>query len=131
MGYPVSPNAPRITHQSRTFCVSAFEWSTPVGAYYKVGVYELMPSGEWNELQMIAQYMNSGDCLADVKKLGGGVKYIQYIIQQANLFFKNLFGTGGPIDSTEPTTDTEARKYLTAQLSALKFTVVNNIPVLG
>jgi len=45
MSYPLQPNAPKVTVQGRTFAVGAFDWQTPMGAFYKIGVYEQMPDG--------------------------------------------------------------------------------------
>ena len=132
MSYPLQPNAPKVTVQGRTFAVGAFDWQTPLGAFYKIGVYEQMPDGGWNEVTGIATYANAGDVLADIQSKGGGVKFIQWLITAVNAFFTKLFESSAspPAPTSEPTTDTEARAYLVASVNALSFTVINGVPVL-
>lgn len=131
MGYPVQQSAPTVTVQGRTFAVGAFDWATPVGSFQKVGVYERMPNGDWNEVQSIATYNNSGDMIKDVQAKGGGVKYILWIIDAVNAIFAKLFGASTPAPTTEPTTDTEAMIYVQAGLATRSFTLVNGVPVIN
>lgn len=131
MGYPVQENAPRIAVQGRTFAIGAFEWPTPVGTFYKVGVYELTPNGEWNEALAIATYANDGDLLTDIQTRGGGVEYIKVIIAAVNSFFVKLFGASVPAPTGEPKTDAEAKVFVAANINGLKLTVVNGVPVVS
>lgn len=132
MGYPVQASAPRVTVQGRTFAVGVFPWDTPIGQFKKVGVYEQMPNGDWNEVLNIATYANQGDMLADMKAKGGGVKYMSWLVASVNAFFAKLFGTAStPVPTSEPTTDAEALTYVSARVGGMKFTVVDGVPVLG
>lgn len=132
MGYPVQANAPRVSVNGRTFAVGVFPWDTPIGSMKKVGVYEQMPNGEWNEALNIATYANGGDMLKDLQAKGGVAKYMTFIIAAVNAYFARLFGTTPtPVPTTEPTTDAEALEYVAARMGALKFSTVNGVPVLA
>lgn len=131
MGYPVQNGAPTVTVQGRTFAIGAFDWVNPVGNFYKVGVYERMPDGSWNEVQAVATYTNDGDLLADIQKRGGGVAYIKVIVAAVNAFFAKLFGAAPPAPTGEPQTDAQAKAFVAANVNGLKITVVNGVPVVS
>jgi len=131
MGYPVQQNAPKVTVQGRTFAVGAFDWPTALGLMQQVGVYEQMPSGDWNEVHLVASYPNPGDMLKDVQAKGGGMKYILWVIVAVNAFFAKFFGAAPPLSTTEPTTDAEAMAYVQAGLIGRTITVVGGVPVMA
>ena len=130
MGYPLQAGAPKITVQGRTLAVGAFDWPTPMGDFYKVGVYEKQPDGSWNELNSVATYTNSGDALAAIQAKGGTVKYIQWVCDKVNAFFATLFGPTPPPPITEPTTEAEARLAITGSVNALSLVLIGGVPVL-
>lgn len=131
MGYPVPANAPQVTIGSRTVAVGAFDWNTPVGAFFKVGIYEKGGNGEWLEVSGLVTYPNAGDCLADMKAKGGAVKYMQWLVTAINAGFTKLF-SAAPAASTssEPSDDSQAKGYIASAISAMSLVNVNGIPTL-
>jgi len=134
MGYPLPANSPKVTVNGRTFAVAAFDFQTPIGCMFKIGVFELV-GNEWQQCMAedsdITTYANPNDVLLDVQAKGGSVKYIQWLIEQVNSFFKRLFSQVAPPTGGEPTTDGEARAMITAELGKLKFSLLDGIPNLG
>ncbi len=131
MGYPVPSNSPRINVSGRTIAVAAFDWTNPMGQMYKVGVYEQSPLGEWLELGSVAIYANEGDCLLDIQNKGGFVKYMIWLKQQLNTLFAKLFTVvAPPVVTSEPTTDVQARSFVTTAANAWIINVVSGVPVI-
>lgn len=134
MGYPVQNNAPKITLNGQTLAVGAFDFPTPMGNLYVIGLFEKQSDGSWNQLHNVASYLNPNDLLNDVVAKGGKVKFLKWIIAQINAFLAALFGAPTPPTPPvegEPTTDGEAKAFLVTSVNALTFTTVNGIPVLG
>lgn len=131
MGYPVPSTAPQITSHGRTFILAAFPFNSVV-SLFKVGIYERQPDGSWNEVLGISTYTEKG-AFEEIQKLGGGAAYMKHVIDSTNAFFVDMFGDRVPIPSivAEPTTEEEARLYMISHINNLKFTIVNNIPVLS
>ena len=75
MGYPVPVNSPQITVAGVKYAVAAFDWPAPFSSsMYKVGVFQFMPDGTWNQVGADAVvYTNLGDCLADIRAKGGKI----------------------------------------------------------
>lgn len=128
MGYPIQTGAPQCTLNGVTYAVGAFEFPNPIGTFFKIGAYQNDPVQGWVEIYTVANYTNSGDLLADIQAKGGAVKFIHWLINQINDFFQTLFGA--PPVTTEPTTDAEAKNYVTNAVNGLSLVVVNGIPVL-
>jgi hypothetical protein len=132
MGFPLPPNSPQITIGTRTVCAAAFDWPNPIGNFYKIGIFEMQKDGSWNAIGTeIATYCNPGDCIGDMKAKGGSVKYLKFIVEMINAQFVKLFAAAPPPVTTEPTTDDEAKAWITASFGTLKLTNVNGVPVLG
>lgn len=130
MGYPVPANSPQVLIGGRTICVAAFDWQTPIGNMFRIGAYEKQADGSWNELGVVATYTNTGECLADMKLKGGGVKYMQWLKSTFNTLFAKLFAA--PVVVTgEPTTDGEARGYIASAVLQMSLTVVNGVPAVA
>jgi hypothetical protein len=130
MGYPVPANSPQVTIGTRTVCCAAFQWDGFV-PMYRIGGYEKAPSGEWLEVFLLEQFTNDGDTLAAMQKAGGSVKYIQALIARFNAAWAKLFGGTVAPPTTEPTTDAQAKAFITASLANMKLVNVNGVPVLG
>ena len=128
MGYPVPANSPKILINGRTIVVAAFDWSTPMGQMYKAGIYEQSPSGEWLELQSVAIYANPGDCLADMQAKGGSVKYMIWLKNAINVALAKLFAAPAPPPVGEPTTDVQAKAYISAGVMTWVIDNIGGIP---
>lgn len=130
MGYPVPANSPQVTIGTRTVCAAAFDWNNPMGVFYKVGIFEKQGDGSWNSIGEVVTYVNEGDCLKDIQAKGGTVKYLQWLAAKINALFSAIFSAPAPPPAGEPTTDAQAKAYLTATFASLKLTNVNGVPVL-
>ena len=130
MAYPVPANSPQVTIGSRTVCAAAFQWDAFV-PMFRIGGYEKSPNGEWLEVFVLEQFANEGETLAAMQKAGGSVKYIQALIARFNAAWAKLFGGTVTPPTTEPTTDAQAKAFITASLAGLKLVNVNGVPVLG
>lgn len=128
MGYPVPNNAPRIVIAGRTLAVGAFDWSTPAGGFYKIGIYEQSANGEWLELSSAALYTNDGDCLKDMQVKGGGVKYLIWLKGVVNAMLAKLFTAQPVTPISEPTTEAQARAYISSAVGAWVITNGNGVP---
>lgn len=129
MGYPVPASAVQFSVAGQVYALSAFDWDTPMGKGYKVGVFKKMLDGSWNEYFTadtkgdIATYMNNGDVLADMQAKGGRVKYLQWLLAKINTVLAGLFKDAVPQMQGEPTTDQQARDIISAWALSLR---VNN-----
>lgn len=135
MGYPVPANSPQITVSGTTYAVGAFDWDTPIGHAYYVGIFAKQADGTWSTPNVggngvVIQYMNDGEVLADIRAKGGKVKYMQWLIAKINTVIAAIFAAAPPNPNGEPTTEVEARAFITAAISAMKLTLVNGVPVL-
>ena len=130
MGYPVPSNSPQVTIGTRTVCSAAFQWDGFV-PMFRIGGYEKSPSGEWLELFVLEQFTNDGDTLAAMQRAGGSVKFIQALIARFNAAWAKAFGGAAPVPpATEPTTDAQAKAYITNALAGMKLVNVNGVPTL-
>lgn len=131
MANPMQPNAPQITVQGRTFCVSAVYWNDL--PEYIMHVFELV-GGVWRPAisPPIAEYLNPGDLAKDVAAKGGKVAYLKWLVAEINKMFAKIFAVAVPPHVTgEPTTDDEAIAWIAFNLSAMKLTLVDGVPVLA
>jgi hypothetical protein len=136
MGYAVPANSPQFQVNGQTYAIAAFDWDTPIGNGYYIGVFVRMANGEWQSPMIsgngvVMQYMNANDVLADMQAKGGKVKYFQWLIFRFNTILAAMFKAAPPVPTTEPTTDLEARAAITAFVPALKVSIVNGIPVVS
>jgi hypothetical protein len=131
MGLLVQPNAPQITVNGRTFCVSAAYWEDL--PEYVVDIFELHADG-WHTAKrpMIGEYVNSNEFIKDIAAKGGRVAYLKWVIAAVNAKFKELLGGSVvPVPPGEPSTDEDALVQIQAALANLKLSLVNGIPVLS
>lgn len=136
MGYNISNNTPKFVFEGQTYCVAAFDWDTPIGLGYKIGVFIKTADGTWNLSSRnhtngtVVDYMNHGDVLADMKAKGGKMEYLKWLVAKVNSVMAKLFA---PIvlEAGEPVTDRGARDVITAYIPTLKVTLVDGIPVLS
>jgi hypothetical protein len=125
MGYPVPLNNPTFTNNGTTYCVAAFNWDNPIGQMYYCGVFIRMADGSWNSPMVagngvVVQYINPGECLADVQAKGGKVKYLQWLLAKINEVLAKMFKGAVTPPATEPTTDAEAKAIIGAYVLGLK-----------
>ena len=136
MSFPVPANSPQFQINGQTYAIAGFDWDTPIGRGYYIGVFVQQPDGSWRAPLVtgngvVAQYMNAGDVLADMQLKGGKVKYFQWIVARFNAILAAMFKAAPPVSTTEPTTDLEARAAITAFVPTLKVSIVNGIPVVS
>ena len=132
MGYALPNNSPQFSLGGQTFAVAAFNWDTPIGAAYYIGVFVRMQDGSWNSAStpgngVVAQYMNQNDVLKDVQAKGGRVKYFQWLLARLNQILAAMFAAAPPAPTGEPTSDAQAREIISAFVAGL--TVSGNPPV--
>lgn len=132
MGYPLPNNSPQFQVSGQTYAVAAFNWDTPIGAAFYIGVFIRMPNGEWNSVTapgngVVAQYMNQNETLADVQAKGGRVKYLQWVLTRLNQILAALFAAAPPVPTGEPTTEAQAREIISAFVAGLS--ISGNPPV--
>jgi hypothetical protein len=125
MGFPVPNNNPTFTINGGTYCVAAFDWDTPIGRGYYVGVFVRMNDGSWNSYSanntngVVVQYMNPDDVINAMKAKGGRVAYLNWLLAQINAILAKLFAGVVPPPSGEPTTDQQARDIISAYVFGL------------
>lgn len=129
MGFPVPQNAPQFSVGGQVYAIGAFEWDTPIGRWYRVGVFVRMNDGSWNLAVgngtdgTVVDYTNPDDCLNDMKAKGGRVKYLQWLLAKINEVLAKLFKGAVVPPVTEPVTDAEAKAAISAYVLGLR---VNN-----
>ena len=136
MSFPVPANSPQFQLNGQTYCIAGFDWDTPLGRAYYVGVFVQKLDGSWMSPSIsgngvVAQYMNANDVLNDIQLKGGKVKYFQWLVARFNAILAIIFKAAPPVTTTEPTTDIEARAAITAFVPTLKLSIVNGIPVVS
>ena len=130
MGFPVQPNAPKITVDGTTYAIGAAGYMSVVGQLYGIGVYKQDAVQGWVNAAPEQSYGVPG-LLKDVQAKGGIVNYCAWIIAHINAQLATLFaGSVPPPPTGEPTTDAEAIAAIAARINALKLTLVNGVPVL-
>ena len=136
MTYAVPANSPQFQVNGETYAIAAFDWDTPMGRGYYVGVFIRKLDGTWSSPMVsgngvVSQHMNAGDVLADMQLKGGKVKYFQWVVARFNAILAIMFKAAPPVPTTEPATDLEARAAITAFVPTLKVSIVNGIPVVS
>jgi hypothetical protein len=129
MGFPVPQKAAQFSVDGQVYALGAFDWDTPIGRAYNIGIFIRMADGSWNSYSAnstngaVVQYMNAGDCLKDMQAKGGRVKYLQWLLAKINEVLEKLFAGAAPVTQGEPTTDQQARDIISAWALGLR---VNN-----
>lgn len=127
MGFQVPVNTPTFTVDGAKYCIAVFSEGTPFGKIVNGRLYVERVDG-WNACDFpIAEYLNAGELLADVKAKGGIVKYLEWLKSQFASLLARYF-TKPVVVSGEPTTDDEALIAIQAAMKAWVITVTNGIP---